>query len=140
MVDAKTKLAVLERLIEAMRWVRSEPDHPEYQTFLALRSIAADVRARLPENIGSALAMLDDRMSRVVDSGHDVSQLRALGDEVVGRWPLIRQAIERFASVDTPEDIASDWFTLPPKLRTKENLIHMLRGEKPNAGNQSASR
>lgn len=134
MIPAEKKLAVIERLIEAMRWVRDQPEHPEHATYTALKSIAADIRGSMPTTVGQARRQLQQRIDAVRASktrlGYSNNLLIALAEELLGRWPAVCQALERYENV--PDDVgrvAADWFTLPPSLRTKANLIAMLRGE-----------
>lgn len=66
-----------------------------------LKSIAADLRGRRPEAPGIALAELARRLDRVLASktslGYEAGTLIGLAEELIGRWPTVRQALESFA-------------------------------------------
>ena len=66
-----------------------------------LKSIRADLMARYPEEPGVALRELQRRLADAAASrGSGPSwgdgALRGIGQQVIGHWPTIRQALERF--------------------------------------------
>jgi hypothetical protein len=88
----------VERVIEDVRWARNEPGAPEHRVYHGLRAIAAELRARQPAAPGEALRALEARIEHVRRSktrlGYDGRKLVALAEELVGRWPTVRLALE----------------------------------------------
>lgn len=88
------KLAEVERLIEVNRGND------------VLREVARDLRGRLLTAPSVAIVMLERRLNAVkarsvpaVGSGFRMSEaLSGAGEELVARWPTIRQALERFGN------------------------------------------
>lgn len=96
-VDLAEQLAVVERFIEEFRWARCEVGAPQERTYRALKLIAKDLRARLPEAAPEAAQALQrkiDAAGRAKDPARRVSALRAVAEELVGRWPTVRRALE----------------------------------------------
>ena len=95
------KLAAVERTIEDFRWTRdTDRTLVEYQTYLAMCEIAAELRKGVPTAAGPALAELQRRIDRVQATntglGFSITALRSLAEEVIGRWSTIRRSLERF--------------------------------------------
>lgn len=92
-------LRAAEQLIEDFRWARGEQGTPEYRVYSNLKIVAAELRARAPEAPGQVILALEERIAFVERSktrlGYDANKLRALAEEVMGRWPVIRLALEK---------------------------------------------
>ena len=102
MISTQDKIAAVERLIDDLRWSRNDPAVPEHATYQALKEIARDLRGRLPEAPGKALLALQRRLADAAASktvlGFEQRALMGIGEEVIGRWPTVRQALERFGT------------------------------------------
>jgi hypothetical protein len=99
MITLQEKIEAIEDLIEA------EPMH-----YKVLKAIAKDLRGRLDGAPSVAETELGRRINAVEASkaqkaGNLEQRLSALGQEVIARWPVVSQALERFA--DEPE-VAND--------------------------------
>jgi hypothetical protein len=73
-----------------------------------LKAIAADLRARLDHVPSAALVSLEQRvvaMKRTRSTlGYHTGAMIGLSQEVAARWPVVRQALERFgAEVETKQ-------------------------------------
>lgn len=103
------KLGAVERLVEKWRPHRSQPNSDEGIEYLALKAVAADLRARRDEKIQDGTRKLQEAIDRVeasrVQPGYDygIGQLRALAELTIGLWPLIRQSLQAYAET-YPED------------------------------------
>lgn len=93
------KLAVVEIAIRAVRKkARIDPTHKA--NFEALKSVAADLRARMGLPQSNAL----DKLRRALESakssktalGYEQSKLIAVANVVIHEWPTIQQALEQF--------------------------------------------
>lgn len=99
------KLAAVERCIVDFRWARSAgpagPSALERHTYLALKEIAAELRAAKPAVPGETRALLEREVVRALASktplGFNAGNLVAIGQLVVGRWLEIRHALREFA-------------------------------------------
>ena len=96
------QIDAVTRLLDDLRWARNEPGCIEYRTFEALKTIAKDLRARQPQVPGATLLALRRRLADAAASktafGFEHSALMGIGQETIGRWPVIRQALERFGA------------------------------------------
>jgi hypothetical protein len=104
-VTLQDQIDAVTRLLDDFRWARNEPGCAEHRTWLALKEMAKDLRARLPEAPGLALAALQRRIADAAATkggngglGFDAGALAGIGQEVIGRWPVVRQALERFGA------------------------------------------
>jgi hypothetical protein len=92
------KLAEVERQIEALRRLAATEDN--YRQIRIVRSIAADLRGRLGGAPSIALAELERRIVFAHRSktrlGYDRGALVGIAEELIGRWPTVKQALERF--------------------------------------------
>jgi len=92
------QLQEIEVLIEDFRWARAEAGAPEEQTYRALKEIAKDICGRLPGAANGALTALQRRIDAAVRGrmlvGYDAGALRGIGEELIGRWPTVRRALE----------------------------------------------
>lgn len=99
MIGLPEKLAAVERLIEEFRWARNDPLNAEHATFITLKAIAADLRAQEPEAKSTALRELERRIEAVNNAkahGYIGGAMIGVGEELIGRWPVVRLALERF--------------------------------------------
>lgn len=101
------KLGVVEAMIEDMRRQASGDD--DFERLAVLRSVASDLRARFAGAPSAALAELERRMAAVAraknEHRHDGTAVLGLGQELVSRWAVVKQALERFGeSVDGGRD------------------------------------
>jgi hypothetical protein len=90
--------AHLEAVIGALRGGK----RPATASIEVLKSIAKDLRARVN---APGHAVLLDLQRRIADAaasrttlGWDVGALRGIAEQVIGHWPTIRQALERFGA------------------------------------------
>jgi hypothetical protein len=101
LTDAETLLEI-EALIESFRWARNDPTTPENKTYLALKAMADDLRGRQSENISTAQVELQKAIDAATKTktglGYEINHLRRIAEETIGRWPVIRQALERFGA------------------------------------------
>lgn len=99
------KLAFVEDLILVSRRVAVDAgkDPDILHRLNLLKAIAADLGARVDSAPSIALERLDGRIRVVARSktalGYSMESLRGLGDEVIARWPVIKQALELFGSI-----------------------------------------
>lgn len=98
-LDAKVEALNLE--IEEARKGRREPGSALHRHYQVLQAIAADLRARQPLPRNDALADLEAALrlmkSARTNAGHyDQARMIAVAEVVVGRWPVISQALEKF--------------------------------------------
>lgn len=96
-VSIDEQIIEVERLIETFRWARAY-DVPEGLTYRALKQVATDLRARLPGTASDAANAIERRIEDANRSkthlGYAINALRGLGEELIGRWPTIRHALE----------------------------------------------
>ena len=89
-------LEVVEALIEQQRHERTS-----HLAFLTLRALAADIRGRLPgansEAQGALQRAIDGCIATKTRLGYERGHLQRVGEELIGRWPVVRQALERMA-------------------------------------------
>jgi len=96
--DVGEQLLEVERLIEEFRWARSQEGTSEERTYRVLKAIARDLRGRLNGATSVASRALGSRLEAVRLARDPESRARALrgvGEELVGRWPAVRIALER---------------------------------------------
>jgi hypothetical protein len=98
------KLAEIERLIVISR--KSAVSEEDYRRIAIVRSIAADLRARMDCAPSVALHEIERRVvfakRSVTRLGFDNGALVGIAQEIIGRWPLIKQCLEKFGA--TAED------------------------------------
>ena len=109
-VTLSDQIDAISRLLDDFRWARNEPGCIEHQTWQALKEIAKDLRARQPAAPGLALNALQRRIADAAATktnggmGFDPGALAGIGQEVIGRWSVIRQSLEKFgAEVETAQ-------------------------------------
>lgn len=97
MLDAATALAEIERLIVALRAARNlNPGTAERDTLDLLKWIAADMRGDTTAAIGEAQRQLQYALEAMKAAPEDPGKLRRVAEELVARWPTVRQALEFF--------------------------------------------
>jgi hypothetical protein len=96
---AEEKIEELERAIGALRRGKM----PGAAAVEVLKEIAKDLRARQPGAAGAALLALQRRIADAAATrtgvngvGFDPNALLGIGQEIIGRWATVRQALERF--------------------------------------------
>ena len=104
-VTLQDQIDAITRLLEDFRWARNEPRCIEHKTYVALKEIVKDLRARLPEAPGKTLLALQRRIADAAATkggngglGFATGALVGLGQEVIARWPVLRQSLERFGA------------------------------------------
>lgn len=99
MSDAEV-LTHIESIIEANRDARA-PGHQDADRLAALKQIAKEIRARTADTDGRSPLL--DALSFHVDAAnrsksrigyHDVGNLQAVAECVLGNWPAIRAALK----------------------------------------------
>lgn len=73
-----------------------------------LAAVAADLRARQAGAGSAAIKAIERRIEsvdRALDEGRDrTGPVFGVGEEVIGRWSVLRQALELLAEVDQDEE------------------------------------
>lgn len=95
MATTQEKLDEVERLIEGARrigWINC--------SIPILAEIAKDLRARLDHAPNVALVEIERRVNAVINHpiGGRAVRAGALADEVLSRWPVVKQSLERFGA------------------------------------------
>lgn len=90
------KLYEIELLIQDSKTAETDVDVD------VLKAIAADLRGRLAGAPSVALVEIERRINSVARSkirgaGYSDGAMKGLAEEVVCRWPVIKQALERFS-------------------------------------------
>jgi hypothetical protein len=95
MFTAEQQIAELEGLLRDLRTGRRPTVSVE-----VLKSVVSDIQGRFPEEPGDALRelrrLLADAAASRTDLGWSAGSLQAIAQQVIGRWPTIRQCLERF--------------------------------------------
>lgn len=99
-LDDEENLRQLEGLILHFRYARSQPAIEEHKTYLALKAAAEDLRGRQRERIGEVGENLRDALDAAQRTksalGYETGHLRRIAEIVIGAWPTIGQALDRF--------------------------------------------
>lgn len=94
------KLEVVEHFLDQWRPARSSDISGERDTFLTLKAIAADIRARKPDAPGRARDRLrraiSDAKDMKTDDGYRARDLRTIAETVISEWPVIQRCLEHF--------------------------------------------
>lgn len=98
-ITLEEKLAVVEKAINDLRKkARVDPVHKK--NFETLKSIAADLRARIEFPTSNARGELGRALALVKQSktalGYDQGRLLHVANIVISKWPTISQALEQF--------------------------------------------
>jgi RecA/RadA recombinase len=95
MFTAEQQIEALENLIRDARLGRRPAVSVE-----VVKSIVEDIRARFPEESGETLGglqrLLADAAASRTALGWSAGSMQAIAQFVIGRWPRIRQSLERF--------------------------------------------
>ena len=94
------KLFTLEKMIETLR--RDAQTAGDQKRIKIIGAIASDIRAKMDNTPTVALIQIERRMTSVMRHktklGYDKGTLIGLADEVVGRWSVIKNALEKFGA------------------------------------------
>lgn len=94
------KLFALEKMIETLRGTAQTDE--DRKRIKIMGSIALDIRARMDNAPTVALAQIERRITSVMRHktrlGYERNTMIGLAEEVVGRWPIVRQALEKFGA------------------------------------------
>jgi hypothetical protein len=95
------KLAVIHAEIAEQRQSVRRPGSAAQRHYEILKSIAADLQARLELPRNNALGELNRAMERMVQSKdtfgyYDVERMAQVATVVISKWPIICQALENF--------------------------------------------
>lgn len=96
------KIKTVEILIEDFRWARANSMVPEHRTYLVLKALVEDLRARQRIPRFSVIEELQEAVDAAAATktraGYEMGKTQNIGERVMGRWPLVRQALEHFAA------------------------------------------
>jgi|SRR5579863_821963 len=96
----REKLEVVEHFIEQWRPARSSSICGERETYLILKSIADDLRARdrkrATEIVRALQKAIDGAHAKKTRLGWEIGTLRHIAEFVIGKWPVIRTALNNF--------------------------------------------
>lgn len=99
----KEKLEVIEFMIEQWRPARSSDIAGERDTYLILKDIAREIRGRMPGVPSRSRQTLERAIERAAatktglpGAGYQGRTMFALAQVVIGEWPTIRQALDKF--------------------------------------------
>ena len=102
MMKPEEKIAAVDRLLDELRFARSDPTYPEYVSYHALREIAADLRAKMPAQIGVVRQALQFQ-TKVAKRHYAQHGCYAIGhamticEALCGKWgTTIEKALEHF--------------------------------------------
>jgi hypothetical protein len=95
------KLAEIDRLIEHYRFARRWPEEPEYKTYVTLKAVAADLRARMDGKAETTRRTLGAKVAAAARAADDHSEIFALavvelGKDLIGHWATVEQALEQY--------------------------------------------
>ena len=90
------QIAEVEGLVENFRWARAVSDVPENKTYLTLKALASDLRARLPGKAEQTRRELGRRIADAVRAEHARDAVAGVGEALIGAWPIVEQALEQF--------------------------------------------
>ena len=100
MFTVADKLRTVELLIEDFRWARNDDALPEHLTYRVLKAIASDLRGRMNGSAEDARREIGLRIAGAIRSktalGYERGMMLGVAEELIGRWPVIEQALERF--------------------------------------------
>lgn len=98
MISNEEKLQVIENFVEQWRGSRANSDPSEQHVYQTLKAIADDLRA--PVKTSDTVHRMDrairNAQDRKTSTGYATGNLREIAELTIGRWPTIRQALEKF--------------------------------------------
>lgn len=96
-LNAETALAEIERLIVTFRYARNlEKGERERDMLDILKWIASDMRGDTTAAVGEAQRQLQYALEGLKASPEDPGKATRVAQELVARWPTVRQALEFF--------------------------------------------
>lgn len=117
------KLAELEELIETFRYARYSPNLPEHRIYVTLIASARDLRGRMATAPGEAQRELQRALDQLhaskTDLGYEAGKLRHVAETFRGKWPTVRQALERFERAKQLEEALRPFAELCKTLQEK---------------------
>lgn len=97
------KLEVIEFFLTQWRPARSSDISGERDTYLILKEVARDIRARMPgvpsrsrDTLQRAIDRATAAKTGVPGTGYEGRTMFALAQVVIGEWAVIRQALDQF--------------------------------------------
>lgn len=98
MISSEEKLKVIEHFVEQWRDARDGDDPGERQVYLTLKAVADDLRAqpKATDTIHRMDRAIRNAQDRKTSTGYATGNLREIAELTIGRWPTIRQALEKF--------------------------------------------
>ena len=101
LISHEEKLALIEQFISEFRGARKRGSSPrETKDYETLKALAEDIRSRLASPRSNALDDLERKLATIQKSktalGYNQGQLLNLAYTVVGKWPIIKAALENF--------------------------------------------
>lgn len=107
MVTLQEKIDAVEAVIEDLRWARNADEGRLRRRHAALRAVAADLRARLAGAPTIVEVALEQRMRAVQRSktmlGYGNGAMVGLAQELVARWPAVKQGLELLGREEMPK-------------------------------------
>lgn len=98
MFSNQEKLTEVEAIIEAMRQMPGSAETQE--RICILGAIASDFRARLDAAPTIALTQIERRITSAMRHktalGYENGTMVGIAEEVIGRWAVVKQALEKF--------------------------------------------
>lgn len=103
-------LREIEALVEQYRGWRSLSDEPEHRTYLALKHAADDIRGRQPDTKATAgreiRLAVEGALETKTREGYASGHLIRIGQEVIARWPTLRQWLKQFEETPRSPGVA----------------------------------
>lgn len=101
LVSLEDKIKALDTEIVEARRVDRPPGSAAQHHYEALKSLAADVRARMDFPRSNALGELERAIARMIKSktvplGYDRNMMSEVANVLVNKWPAVSQALEMF--------------------------------------------
>lgn len=122
LTDAE-KLVELEDLITHFRYARFTPEVPEHVTYITLTACARDLRGRMAVTVSETQHELQRALDQMHGSktalGYEAGKMRHVAEMLRGRWPTVRQALERFERADILEEALRPFAELCKVLQEK---------------------
>lgn len=99
------QIAAVEAVIGEIRQYTEPHTEADKKMLGVMASIAKDLRSRIPENIGKTRVAIHQRINLANSkrdashnhlNGYQEKHLIGIAEELIGRWPTVRQALEKF--------------------------------------------